>query len=732
MDKLAELEKELLEEMEAKPEAYEVQEQTVCVIDNNLRTINIPPDLKNLGVESDDDVHRIFFQMPKSYGEFDLAEFDIRINYKNGNIGDVYAVEDKAAETDVITFSWLVGRNAVKTKGQTQFIVCLKKTDVSGNVIHELNTTVASLNVLEGLETTEKVVQENPDVIEQILKRLDGVTEIPQEQIQEAVEVYLLEHPIQETDPTVYDWAKQPEKPKYTASEVGAIPDTTKIPSKTSDLQNDSGFTTLMLDESLTDNTKAAPAGMVGELKGDIEQLKQNGGSGSGTENVESRLKGHTMGVIGDSLSDRSRGVTQWFDWIASRAGGMNLSLDCVSGRRLMQFPSDGLSNQCDIICVFGGTNDFNSAQELGTLDTANTDGKTTFYGAVYTLATELMTNYPKSVIIFITPLSSAPAYNSAENYKWYEYPSMGGHSMKDFCDAIKEVCCYLHIPVVDLFENSGLNYNYDTDNIYFVSDKLHLTDAGQEAISYVIEKKILEHYIPDNANVTEVVTLSSISAEFTQGDSLYYPSSSLSDLKENLAVSATYSDGTSNVITDYSLSGTLTEGISTITVNYLGKTATFEVAVLAEGALEPFVATLTPDATLRVGFYYENDFETLETKSPYNNNMIGCIYSEPVSIAGYSKIANDSDNTTYNWVKIAKVEEDGTIIGGCLIVYYDKDMNAISGEPNYNQYNTPNVSTYIKAGLGLKNYGTIPDEAVYFRALLESSSTTTNTLQIT
>lgn len=463
------------------------------------------------------------------------------------------------------------------------------------------------------------------------------------------------------------------------------------------------------------------------QLSEEMEQLKQGG---TGTENVESRLKGHTMGVIGDSLSDRSRGVTQWFDWIASRAGGMNLSLDCVSGRRLMQFPSDGLSNQCDIICVFGGTNDFNSAQELGTLDAANTDGKTTFYGAVYTLATELMTNYPKSVIIFITPLSSAPAYNSAENYKWYEYPSMGGHSMKDFCDAIKEVCCYLHIPVVDLFENSGLNYNYDTDNIYFVSDKLHLTDAGQEAISYVIETKILEHYIPDNANATEIVTLSSISAKFTQGGSLYYPSSSLSDLRENLVVSAYYSDGTSNVITDYSLSGTLTEGTSTITVNYLGKTATFEVTVLAEGASEPFIATLVPDTTLGVGFYYENDFENLATTSPTNSRMT-CIYSEPVSIAGYNKIASDPDNNTYNWLKIAKVEEDGTIIGGCLIVYYDKDMNVISGEVNYDQYTTPSSNVYIAVGLALKNKGTIPDGAVYFRALLHNSSVNTNTLKI-
>jgi hypothetical protein len=47
-----------------------------------------------------------------------------------------------------------------------------------------------------------------------------------------------------ETDPTVPSWAKQVSKPSYTASEVGALPDDTSIPSKTSDLVNDSGFIT--------------------------------------------------------------------------------------------------------------------------------------------------------------------------------------------------------------------------------------------------------------------------------------------------------------------------------------------------------------------------------------------------------------------------------------------------------------------------------------------------------
>lgn len=47
-----------------------------------------------------------------------------------------------------------------------------------------------------------------------------------------------------ETDPTVPSWAKQSSKPTYTATEVGALPDNTAIPTKLSDLENDSGFVT--------------------------------------------------------------------------------------------------------------------------------------------------------------------------------------------------------------------------------------------------------------------------------------------------------------------------------------------------------------------------------------------------------------------------------------------------------------------------------------------------------
>ena len=87
------------------------------------------------------------------------------------------------------------------------------------------------------------------------------------------------------------------------------------------------------------------------------------------------------------------------------------------------------------------------------------------------------------------------------------------------------------------------------------------------------------------NVTVSEKpsATLLSISATYTQGDAIVYPSTSLDDLKANLIVTATYSDDTTERITNYTLSGTLTVGTSTVTVNYEELTTTFNVTVSKE-----------------------------------------------------------------------------------------------------------------------------------------------------
>lgn len=72
---------------------------------------------------------------------------------------------------------------------------------------------------------------------------------------------------------------------------------------------------------------------------------------------------------------------------------------------------------------------------------------------------------------------------------------------------------------------------------------------------------------------------LVSISAVYTQPGKVY-STNTLDSLKSDLVVTALMSDQTTRTITDYTLSGTLTEGTSTITVSYEGQTATFTVTV--------------------------------------------------------------------------------------------------------------------------------------------------------
>lgn len=72
---------------------------------------------------------------------------------------------------------------------------------------------------------------------------------------------------------------------------------------------------------------------------------------------------------------------------------------------------------------------------------------------------------------------------------------------------------------------------------------------------------------------------LVSISAVYTQSGTVY-DTASLDDLKPDLVVTAHYDDGTSEAVTNYTLSGALSVGTSTVTVSYGGKTTTFSVTV--------------------------------------------------------------------------------------------------------------------------------------------------------
>ena len=83
------------------------------------------------------------------------------------------------------------------------------------------------------------------------------------------------------------------------------------------------------------------------------------------------------------------------------------------------------------------------------------------------------------------------------------------------------------------------------------------------------------------------VITPSSITATFTQGENTVWSDDSLDSLKQYLVVTATYPDTSTETIpsTDYTLSGSLSTASSTITVTYQGLTDTFTVTVTVVGS---------------------------------------------------------------------------------------------------------------------------------------------------
>ena len=139
----------------------------ILTVDLESRNIIIPKTVSVLGVESDDETRILHFRIPRHHCTVDLSEFSIRVNYRNARgEPDMYIVTESQVEDDTICFDWIVGRHAYTKKGNVIFNICLKD-EFEGEVRREFNTTVASLPVLEGLETGDILIQEYPDLLEQ-------------------------------------------------------------------------------------------------------------------------------------------------------------------------------------------------------------------------------------------------------------------------------------------------------------------------------------------------------------------------------------------------------------------------------------------------------------------------------------------------------------------------------------------------------------------------------------
>lgn len=150
------------------------------------RVITVPDELKRIAVQFDHDVETVTFDCPRFWDEHDLTQMKIYINYKcpNDTLGSFIA-ENVTVDRDdenIIHFTWTISRNVSSANGKIVFLVCAKKTDGAGNEGVHWNTELCKdMYVSEGLECTEWIEDEYPDLYTQLLERMDLNEQIVEE-----------------------------------------------------------------------------------------------------------------------------------------------------------------------------------------------------------------------------------------------------------------------------------------------------------------------------------------------------------------------------------------------------------------------------------------------------------------------------------------------------------------------------------------------------------------------
>jgi len=176
------------------------------------------------------------------------------------------------------------------------------------------------------------------------------------------------------------------------------------------------------------------------------------------------------------------------------------------------------------------------------------------------------------------------------------------------------------------------------------------------QVVAYTIANA--QEYYDALENALYPKNLVSISAVFTQGANVIYDTDFLDDLRQYLVVTAHYDDETSETISAYTLSGTLSTGTSTITVSYGGKTTTFTVTVTH--------ATTTYSVTNTLSGCTSSNSATTVAESTTYSATITASTGYTLTNATVSVVMGETDitSTAYNngTISIASVSGNITI----------------------------------------------------------------------
>jgi len=141
----------------------------------------------------------------------------------------------------------------------------------------------------------------------------------------------------------------------------------------------------------------------------------------------------------------------------------------------------DQMTDDADVVVVFGGTNDYGHGDaKLGGFSDRTPD---TFYGACHYLFSGLIRKYLGKTIVIMTPLHRVNETKNTGDAK-----PMGVGTLRDYVNIIREVAEYHSLPVLDLYATSGLQPEIEEIKEKYIPDGLHPNDNGNAVIAHKLK----------------------------------------------------------------------------------------------------------------------------------------------------------------------------------------------------------------------------------------------------
>lgn len=176
------------------------------------------------------------------------------------------------------------------------------------------------------------------------------------------------------------------------------------------------------------------------------------------------------------------------------------------------------------------------------------------------------------------------------------------------------------------------------------------ITAAGKQALLDLLEKvAYIDEDGQDYLDALEAAlfppaNLASITAVYTQTSSVF-AGDDLDDLKDDLVVTAHYDDGSSEVVTTYTLSGELSDNPSIITVSYGGKTTTFSVALTVVSSIS---AVYTQSGTVYDTDTLDSLKADLAVTATYTDQSTATVASTDYTLSGTLTAGTSTITVTY------------------------------------------------------------------------------------